>query len=118
MDIYHVLTKTGTQLEPPGTIRNQLEPAENHLELSGTSREPPGTSRTRWSVCFIYLYFVFHKCMYVFKRCFMCRIIKNYKQHLCSKEPFLTLCSISLYQYITKKQLFSTEISLSVDTSQ
>ena len=27
-----VLTKTGTQLEPPGTGRNQLELAENHLE--------------------------------------------------------------------------------------
>ena len=38
---YHVLTKTGTQLERPGTGRNQLEPAENHLEppvyISGIS---------------------------------------------------------------------------------
>ena len=34
-----VLTKTGTQLEPPGTIRNQLEPAENHLEPTGTGSE-------------------------------------------------------------------------------
>ena len=37
----NVLTKTGTQLEPPGTGRNQLELAENHLEppvyISGIS---------------------------------------------------------------------------------
>ena len=37
--IFLVLTKTGTQLEPPGTIRNQLEPAENHLEPAGTGSE-------------------------------------------------------------------------------
>ena len=39
--IFLVLTKTGTQLEPPGTGRNQLELAENHLEppvyISGIS---------------------------------------------------------------------------------
>ena len=62
----------------------------------------------------LYIYILFFTSACTFLKGSLCVVLSKIINNI-FVEPFLTLCSISLYQYITKKQ---SEISLSVDTSQ